>query len=521
MRLYFSLTTIDPIVISQNTATTMNHKGLDYIPGSALLGVVASSLYSQIDDDESWDIFHSGQVQFGPCYPIIDQQLCLPTPSSWHFNKLTTPIINSQYQAAEISNHASISFERDKRTQYKQCRDGYVNAEGKVAEVRRNIVTKTAIDRTKGTVKESQLFSYSYIEPGQTFIGWVYCETEQQKQHITTHLFGEKHIGRSKNSEFGRVEIKQQSTLSDVQPSYTNDELTLWCLSDSQCIDHLGLPTLTPCLAELIYGAQGELDYNRSFIRYGSASRFNQTRGGLDSEQTLIAKGSILVFKNVSISEKQLLTLANKGIGINRQQGLGWVYVNPDWASSSTLTEKLFSAKTIDIHLNTKLPTSANPCSALTQWVAAKLNKQQVVQTQRKDAQQLAASVVSAYENARNYNHIADSHIAGPTRSQWGRVKEVLRHDVEHWLVALFMDEHAICKPKNDKLGWGIQWHNGSRLVQFADDCLEQWQQHQPSTLVQTLELLSQYDLSNHKDLEKAKKRFLNMETKLQQGVTA
>ncbi|MDA0129453.1 hypothetical protein OH458_15395 [Vibrio sp. MarTm2] len=521
MRLYFSLKTIDPIIVSQNTATTMNHKGLDYIPGSTLLGVVASSLYSQIDDSESWDMFHSGQVQFGPCYPVADQQLCLPTPSSWHFDKLATPIINSQYQADEISNHANKSFERDKQTQYKQCRDGYINANGKVANVQRNIVTKTAIDRSKGTVKESQLFSYSYIEPGQTFIGWVYCETEQQRKHITTHLFGEKHIGRSKNSEFGRVKITEQTTLSDPQPNNTNDELVLWCLSDSQCVNKLGLPTLTPSLAELTDGANGELDYSRSFIRHNSASRFNQTRGGLDSEQTCIAKGSVLVFKNVSISESQLLTLANKGIGINRQQGLGWVYVNPEWANSSTLSEGLFSAKSIDIRSNTQLQKGTKPCSPLTQWVAAKLNTQQEAQSQREQAQQLAASIVTAYDNARNYNHIAASHIAGPTRTQWGRVRDVLRHDVEHWLITLFMDQHAICKPKNDELGWGIHWHNGTRLIQFADHCLEQWQQHQPSTLVQTLELLSQYDLATQTDLEKAKKRFLNKETQAQQGVIA
>ena len=62
MRVFYALTTIDPIIVSQSAATTNNHQGLDYIPGSAMLGLVASRLYPELTGEKSWQLFHSGKV---------------------------------------------------------------------------------------------------------------------------------------------------------------------------------------------------------------------------------------------------------------------------------------------------------------------------------------------------------------------------------------------------------------------------------------------------------------------------
>ncbi len=88
MRFYYTLKTLEPVIVSKTTATT-NHQGLDHISGSAILGLAASDLYPQLSQqpDLTWSLFHSGEVQFGPCYPLVGNELSLPTPASWHFEK--------------------------------------------------------------------------------------------------------------------------------------------------------------------------------------------------------------------------------------------------------------------------------------------------------------------------------------------------------------------------------------------------------------------------------------------------
>ncbi|MDN3686067.1 hypothetical protein QW180_30930 [Vibrio sinaloensis] len=93
MKHYFTLTAQDALVLSQNNASTGAHQTLDYIPGSAVLGALAGIDYPN-DEELAWSLFHSGEVVFSNCYPIIDGQPGLPTPFSWHYKKKGMQILN-------------------------------------------------------------------------------------------------------------------------------------------------------------------------------------------------------------------------------------------------------------------------------------------------------------------------------------------------------------------------------------------------------------------------------------------
>lgn len=520
MRFYYTLQTLDPIIVSQTTATINNHQGLDYIPGSAILGVVASALYPKMAEkaDETWSLFHSGEVQFGPCYPVINDSLCLPTPASWHFEKGESAIVERKYQSDKITNHASNEFKRVDGTQYKQCRDGFVNGNGLAGEVTQGMTTKTALDRATGGVKESSLFSYSYLKENQFFSGWVECTTQEQFDQVKAELVGEKRIGRSRSAEFGRVLINEVQAPSISSPK-SNETLILWCLSDCEIISEQGLPTLTPTLSDLVSNStstiKGELDRKHSFIRSTSVSRFNQARQGIDSEQVMIEKGSVLVFKNVSLDAEQLQELANKGIGINRQQGLGWVRVNPSWAFESGLSQELFTpiiCQSSNIKSIKIKPTN----SVLTRWLLEKVD----VVTSNKEINEQAdkhiRAILTAYREFRKYNHTLNAYSAGPSNTQWGRVREVIKNKPNNWSALLFKDHHikessAICKSANDPDGWGITWqHKDKGLITFSDYCLSVFTD--PDVLMLTIEKLSRYDLSNFKEHEKAEKELLGVQ---------
>ncbi|MGL6260367.1 hypothetical protein [Vibrio sp. WXL210] len=504
MRIYYTITTIEPIIISGSTATTNGHQSLDYIPGSAVLGSIAGTLYPLVSEEIAWDLFHSGQVQYSPCYPLVNNEITLPTPACWHYKKLTQPIVDDVYDPAQVSNQASPDFQRAEGIQYKQCRDGFVASDARVGKVTLGVTTKTAIERSSGSVKKSTLFNYQYIEKGQVFGGYIEYESEAQGVLIREHLLGEKRIGRSRHTEFGLVDIQECHRQDEVvETSLLDDRLVIWCLSDCQLVSHQGLPTFTPLLSELIEGAKGELDTAHSFIRSKRISLFNRARGGVDSEQAVIAKGSVLVYRNVSLTTAQLNLIGQKGIGINRQQGLGWVEVNPHWAASARLNKApLFSRYLLAPKLE-KQPESdvSQPESLLVKWVHSKHQEQVGQVEQHQKVNGLIADILSAYQHVRSYNRVGTQYAIGPSKTQWGRVRAAVATKPENWQALLFAGRtevkgEAVCKSANDPFGWGAAWNNGQQLIDFSTYISKLFADCSLTVIAIATERLSRYDLS-------------------------
>ena len=515
MRLYYTLKTLDPVIVSQNNATTNNHECLDYIPGSAILGAMAANHYAGLDQDQSWAAFHNGECRFSPCYPVINNQISLPTPASWHFSKGSPVIEYGKYNANEISNHAAVSFKRQQDTQYKQCRDGYVTANATTATIKHGLSTKTAIDAHKGKAKDGQLFSYAYLEAGQVFAGWIDCENAPLAERFSTSLNQTLRVGRSRNTEFGRVQLNLVCVEEPSEPVATDKHLVLWCLSDCELLDKMGMPTLKPAAASVHPGLEGRLNRDHSFIRSARISRFNQKRRGLDSEQVLISKGSVLVF---DLDEKPtaeiLQAISRQGIGLNRQQGLGWVSVNPSWASQPQLSgEQLFSPICVARPHSTHTAPAAN--SVLIQWVSERVGDVKTANDAQQAVNQRLKAIYLGYKNARRYNNILNRNEAGPSSTQWRRIADVVRHAANDasWHDAVFTGESAICKANNDELGWGIDWHNGKQLITFADMVKSELENQSVTTMRLLLEQLCRYDLSTFNGLNKLAKEY-----KLDQG---
>jgi len=465
-------------------------------------------------------MFHSGAVKFSPCYPAVNHQITLPTPASWHFAKGIDVIENNKYHDEAISNHASADFIRDNNIQYKQCRDGFLTNKGVVANVSQGTSTKTALDRATGSAKEGQLFTYSYINSQQAFIGFIDSDDEVLLNKLKNSLTNIMRIGRSRNSEFGRVNIKiVEREPSQTTPNVKGNEVVIWCLSDCEIINRFGMPTLAPTGNEIhpiLSGAH--LIAERSFIRANRLSRFNQKRQGLDSEQQLICKGSILTYHLASpLTQEQLITLSNQGIGSNQQLGLGWINVNPHWAMHKTLSnQELFMAYQIVEKLpppnDLKMTTSVG--TPLTRWLLTQAEESENKLNSQKTVDLLLNTIYSLYQNARRYNHILHSNEAGPSKTQWGRIREVLSHNNDNWKKILFDGEQAICKANNDELGWGISLQGKDKQGKdihshFADEIYTLFtnenNQLDLTTMRLLIEQLGRFELSVYKDLVKAK----------------
>lgn len=505
MRIYYTLTLKDTLILSQSSATTNNHLCLDYIAGSALLGALAARLYPDLTAEQSWQLFHSGACQFGPAYPLRDGEMALPVPAAWHSVK------NSAQR--HYYNLAATDFERDPTRQYEQYRDGFITANGVKVQPRQSLTTRTALEPATQRAKDSQLYSYAYLEPDQQFAGWIDAD-ESLLALLEPYLNGELRLGRARNGEFGRVSIAITHPESTPAVQNLGKRLVIWCLSDLELIDMLGMPTLSPAAVMLHPNLQGTLDTTRSFIRTHKVRRFNRARQGFDSEQNLISKGSVLSFVLPHPAPDTVLqALAMQGAGLNRQQGLGWLSVNPDWAGQAEPEQaQLFSPLTLAQPQDNNTLAHAN--TPLLSWLQHRMTCEQGAQDREQTVQVLLRRILDAYRQARSYHRILPGYSAGPSASQWRRIAEVVRqhNHASKCFEAIFDGDSAICKASNDGFGWGMDWYDRQPVTfaSFTRDILTD-QQGQPlalTTLRLLLERLCRYDPSTSEGLKQCEQAY-------------
>lgn len=513
MRQYYKVDVISPLVLSQSHATSGAHQSLDYIPGNVLLGALAAKTYRYLTAQQSWDVFHSGKVQFGPAYIASKSNNAwhpsFPIPLSWHISKGHSLTINKDAQEvidrSQVQNFSAQDFVATAEQQAVQCRQGYIDEFGNYLNVKKSSTTKTAINRATGAVEEGQLFEYQYINPGQSFIGYIDIDNQALVQSVLPQLEGDLTLGRSRSAEFGRVKLSLLPEPSvTIQPKINTSQLIVWLTSDLLVNDLLGMPSTIPH-PEFLGLAGLKFQPQSSFIRTQSVSLFNRQRGGFDSQHQLISKGSVLVFAvDKSAPILQLESKLSQALGLRTDLGYGQCCVNPNWSLLPDISSnRLFDAPNWQCaeteHSEKNLPVNASS-SNLIAWVMSKVDKLSVEQNRKKNSSDLARKIIRYYQQARAYNNILNSNEAGPSSNQWRRLFEVVKtSNADNWQTTAFEGEHAICKAKNDELGWGIEWSDKGDTVSFTYACQTLLKDLTASDMLVLLELLCIYDLSTYK----------------------
>lgn len=141
------------------------------------------------------------------------------------------------------------------------------------------------------------------------------------------------------------------------------------------------------------------LNRHHSFIRPMSTSRFNQKRRGEDSEQVLIAMGSVLVFDlKHPVADDVLLDIHQNGIGANQQQGLGWVYVNPSWAQQVTLpSAELFKSITLIDDKHNQPQSDKTTDTVLLSWLKERVSFEALNNQDQIDVKKVLKTIVDHY----------------------------------------------------------------------------------------------------------------------------
>ena len=461
--IYLKLTLQEPLVISQSNATAGAHQSLDYIPGATLLGALASKHYADLKAQAlSYEIFHSGKVRFKNGYPLVNDQPTQPTPMSLHKDKMEQEI---------PLNYLQKPFKGG--VQGKQQRKGYIspiknNQAWFIFEPTKTLQMRTAIEQNKGTAKESQLYGYQMLQAGTQFLAAIDCDESETADILKSLIKSqtEVFIGRSRSAQYGRVQIDLlESQTNNIQKPIIDIDgkphLVLWLASDMAVYDsNLGSPVLSPSLQDLGLQIKGEFVSAKSFIRTRQYAPYNGKRRSYDLERQILQQGSILCYQIQSELSDADFAKLQKGLGSYTETGMGQLVLNSEHLELLNQTE--INLPEFEFKPNEKeaIEPTTQLMFYLKQAVATKAEKGNVTE----QSITLLQTVKDLYQSARNYNGIKTGQAFGPTKTQWGSIRDFASKakDKADLKAQLFKGSSAFIK--KDDAHWDIQTGSGTLM---------------------------------------------------------
>jgi len=456
---------LDDCVFSERAATQGTHDTLDRIPGSALLGAAAAQLYPQLTAKEADAVFHSGRLRFCDGLPEYNGALAWPMPMCWHHAKNDKPGADLHHGGAlynflhvnVIPKRPGVGDPRQKKEQAKQMRGGYVHACGQWIRPQRNYRMKTAISADTGRAADAQLFGYSALQRGQTFLARIEADADFDPAlfaRVAATLHGQIVLGRSRSAEYGRVRIVHAASASHAPQDgrVSGSTLVLWLLSDLAPCDAFGQPTLALDAQALGLPEGSRILWNKTFTRARRYSPWNAKRHGFDTERRVLTAGGVITVQLPADADlAQCTAQLQRGIGLHREAGLGQVWINPPLLST---VHPRFDAAAPAAAPNNSAETK--PDHPLVAWMRDQMNARSTSDTEER-AQNIAKRYRDAIETTRNalgYPDFATDFY--PSRSQWGSVYEAARTRSDAELFrALFVGDDAIIKPQGK--GWTLE----------------------------------------------------------------
>ena len=399
--LRFEITFKSPIILQASSNTQGKMSSLDFIPGSAFLGMVASR-YSDFSDP--FKIFHSGAVKFCDATPIKDGKEFFKIPLSYFHEKL---------DGSKIYNHHLLSREEsEKFTQLKQMRSGYINDEKEKLSLKYEYSQKSAYDKERRRSMDSQMYGYEAFRAGMKWRFSVKFDANVSKDDINRAketLERSTRLGKSKSAEYGAVEIKFIGENTDEIQSFTPPEGYTFVYAKSRLalIDENGNPSydvkyILPNLSA------NSVDYKKTQIRISNFTPYNGARSTKDYERACINKGSVIALKN--LSAEQIAALKN-GVGAYLSEGFGEVLINPWFLNGG-------DAKDNPIEFQKEAETEHSTKEIPIQSDLAKFLKQK--QTTKDQALEIAERVADFIKSHKD-------KFSKISKSQWGAIRSICR----------------------------------------------------------------------------------------------
>jgi hypothetical protein len=388
--LTFQVKFLSDIVLPASSNTEGNIENLDFIPGSNFLGMVAKS-YSDFND--SFKVFHSGEVRFGDATLLHEGKATYKMPLSFFHEKLNKN---------EMVNHHLIE-DFTKFKQLKQKRKGYITQELEEVSFNYNYAQKSAYDKEKRRSKDSTMYGYTAIPAGthwQFSVKYDALESEDIER-IKNNLLGKKRLGKSKSSQYGQVEISEAQKVSTVACDGAKTSMVLlYAKSRLALVDEEGNPSYD--LKYLIDDLEeSQIVWEKSQIRTSNYTPYNGAMQTKCYERVVINSGSVIVLQN--LSEEQLKSL-EEGVGIYLSEGFGEVLLNPIFLEN----KGLFS-------LGTNVKDKTSTPLEITEPIVRFLKNRESRKEENLDLAMMVHKFIET--NKKLYQNISNS--------QWGTIRSI------------------------------------------------------------------------------------------------
>lgn len=325
--LKYKCTLLSDIILTQNAGTKTQQGTLDFIPGNAFLGIAASKLYGTLSQEESLEMFHSGHVRFGDAHPLSGNIRSLRIPAVYYYKKGENLFDDGAYIMYNWNPGDA---------QPKQCRSGFYTFDNDSAlEIKtdKSVAIKSAYDRDKRRSKDEQMYSYESLRKGLELGFEVEIDNDSFEETINEALIGKRHIGHSKTSQYGLVNITADEELVTFNSKEAGTEEFATVYADGRLIfidKDSGVPTFQPTVEELGFGSKATIDWERSQIRTFQYAPWNAKRQNPDTDRCGIEKGSVFV---VNLNGTQSPS-DSRYIGVYQCEGFGKVIYNPAFLDS-------------------------------------------------------------------------------------------------------------------------------------------------------------------------------------------
>lgn len=475
------ITLLEDAVFSERPSTEGGHRGLNYIPGSALLGAAAARLYRRLPRETAWLLFHSGKVRFGNALPSAEGEQGYPVPFALHYAKGATWKQEGCLSSRQVVNLAAGDEARALlgELQPKQLREGFLTPSGKLIEPKLNYRMKTAIDAGKGRAAEGQLFGYNALPAGTLCVGELSADDdipEDLWQQLLAIFDGEILLGRSRSAEYGcaAVRLAEPAPLATTAPE---TEMVLWLLSDLAACDPWGQPTVEP-LPEWLGLPKGEIVWERSFVRTRRYAPWNAYRNSRDPERVVLQAGSVITY---SLSDRQNDPWSEihdrrvaAGLGLYRECGLGKVWVNPPMLHGQR--PQLEQPVPVTSGSGDRQDSNARP--PLIDWLEETDRQRARRQDLAAEATAVANELMERYQRARRYAGLRDDQPIGPSVSQWGSVLNVAKSARSSWREDLFDEANGVCRAGME--GWSDEFPDNGKRSNFHQWLRDQVDNREP-----------------------------------------
>ncbi len=339
----YRMTLTDPLIITELAGDPNSAATRQFIPGSAVRGVVARELAASSEFDE---YILSGSVRYLNAYPEIREQRSLPAPLSW---------VTPKYPQTRDQHYDLALWEEDwPDEQLERAALPFTNwsAPDKLgARPRVELAMHHVRDRKAGgpgTGEVGTLFQYEAIEEDQAFRGIIAVDADSEdaaKDKVTRlKALSLCSLGRSAETEYGGhpvvewlpVEARELPVTSNLPETVAKGGRLLCVLTSAYAGTHPGTGQSDPAAIVAELETALKVSVTGRFWGFCVEGGFNAKWGLPLPQERCLQAGSVLVLEaREALTGRELMAVEASGLGRRRAEGFGRVvFVNPAGLSS-------------------------------------------------------------------------------------------------------------------------------------------------------------------------------------------